>query len=53
MTRTQLERQREGVEAQIRWAILHGGEQELLDLLRIQSDRLCVMIHVTAENPMH
>jgi hypothetical protein len=44
MTRTQLERQREGVEAQIRWAVLHGGDQELLDLLRIESDRLCVMI---------
>jgi hypothetical protein len=44
MTRTQLEQQREGVEAQIRWTVLHGGDQELLDLLRIESDRLCVMI---------
>jgi hypothetical protein len=43
MTRTQLEQQREGVEAQIRWAVLHGGDQELLDLLRIESDRLCLM----------
>jgi hypothetical protein len=44
MTRTLLERQREGVAAQIRWAVLHGGDQELLDLLRIESARLCVMI---------
>jgi hypothetical protein len=30
MTRQQLEQLREGVEAQIRWAVLHGGDQELL-----------------------
>jgi hypothetical protein len=44
MTRKQLEQQREGVEAQMRWAVLHGGDQELLDLLRVESDRLSVMI---------
>jgi hypothetical protein len=43
MTRTLLEQQREGVEAQIHWAILHGGDQELLDLLRVESDRLGLM----------
>jgi hypothetical protein len=44
MTRKQLEQQREGVEAQMRWAVLHGGDQELLDLLRVESDCLSVMI---------
>jgi hypothetical protein len=44
MTRQQLEQLREGVEAQMRWAVLHGGDQELLDLLRVESDRLSVMI---------
>jgi hypothetical protein len=43
MTRTQLEQQREGVEAQMHWAILHGGDQELLDLLRVESDRFGLM----------
>ena len=43
MTRTLLQRQREGVEAQMHWAILHGGDQELLDLLRVESDRLGLM----------
>jgi hypothetical protein len=40
MTRNQLEQQREGVKAQMRWAVLHGGDRELLDLLRFESDRL-------------
>jgi hypothetical protein len=65
MTRTQLEQQREGVEAQKHWAILHGGDQELLDLLRVESDRLGLMTGqgpsrggaprppVTAEKPKH
>jgi hypothetical protein len=44
MTRKQLEQQREGVKAQMRWAALHGGDQELLDLLRFESDRLLAMI---------
>jgi hypothetical protein len=44
MNRKQLEQLREGVEAQMRWAVLHGGDQELLDLLRIESDRLFVTI---------
>jgi hypothetical protein len=40
MTRKQLERQLEAVEAQMRWAILHHGDHELLNLLRIESSRL-------------
>jgi hypothetical protein len=48
MTRKQLEQQRECVEAQLRWAVLHGGDQELLELLRVESDRLFVMIEKCA-----
>jgi hypothetical protein len=44
MTRRQLEQQRERVEAQMRWAVVHGGDQELLDLLRLERDRLFAMI---------
>jgi hypothetical protein len=44
MTRKQLEQLRERVKAQTRWAVLHGGDQELLDLLRVESDRLSAMI---------
>lgn len=31
---------RHGVEMQLRWALVHGGDQELIDLLRDQRDRL-------------
>ena len=44
MTRKQVEEQREGVKAQMRWAVLHGGDEELLDLLRVESGRLSAMI---------
>jgi hypothetical protein len=44
MIRTQLEQQRECVEAQLRWAVVHGGDQELLHLLRVEGDRLFAMI---------
>jgi hypothetical protein len=44
MIRKQLERQREGVEAQMRWALLHDGDQELLDVLRVESERLLAMM---------
>jgi hypothetical protein len=44
MAREQLEQQRERVKAQMRWAVVHGGDQELLDLLRLESDRLFAMI---------
>jgi hypothetical protein len=64
MTGTLLEQQREGVEAQMHWAIIHGGDQELLDLLRVESDRLGLMTGqvapgraprppITAERPKH
>jgi hypothetical protein len=41
VTVQQLELLRHGVEAQSRWALVHGGDRELIDLLRDQSDRLC------------
>jgi hypothetical protein len=44
MIRKQLELLRHGVEAQMRWVALHGGDQELLDLLRDESTRLSMMI---------
>jgi hypothetical protein len=44
MSRRHLEQLRECVKAQMRWALAHGGDQKLLDLLRIESDRLSVMI---------
>jgi undecaprenyl pyrophosphate synthase len=43
MTRKLLEQQRECVEAQLRWAVLHGGDQELVDLLRVESGRIFAM----------
>jgi hypothetical protein len=44
MTRKQLEQQSERVETQMRWAVVHDGDQELLDLLRFESDRLFAMV---------
>jgi hypothetical protein len=44
MTKRQFERLRGGVETQLRWALVHGGDQELMDLLRDQSARLSMMI---------
>jgi hypothetical protein len=44
MTRQQLEQKLAGVEAQMRWASFHGADQELLDLLRVESERLFVKI---------
>jgi hypothetical protein len=44
MTSKQLVQQREAVKAQIRWATLHEGDEELLNLLRIESDRLSMKI---------
>ncbi len=51
MTRKQLEQLREGVEAQMRWALAHGGDQELLDLLRIESFRLFLKIEAMSRSP--
>jgi hypothetical protein len=42
--REELERHREGVEAQLRWAMLYDGDQELLELLRFESD--CVSLRI-------
>jgi hypothetical protein len=50
MTRKQLEQVREGVEAQMRWALAHGGDQELLDLLRIECDRLFPKIEAMSQS---
>jgi hypothetical protein len=44
MTKKQLERRRERVATQMRGAVVHGGDPELLDLLRFESDRLFAMI---------
>ncbi len=52
MTRKQLEQLRESVEEQLRWALLHDGDQELLDLLRIESDRLSTTIGQCPDLPM-
>jgi hypothetical protein len=51
MTRRQLEQLRECVKAQMRWALAHGGDQELLDLLRIGSDRLFLTIEAMSQSP--
>jgi hypothetical protein len=44
MDRKQLEQLREGVDAQLRWAEIHGADQKLLELLRIHRDRVSAMI---------
>jgi hypothetical protein len=51
MNRKQLEQQQKFVEAQMRWALLYGGDEELLDLLRIESDRLSVTMAQSAHHP--
>jgi hypothetical protein len=51
MTRQQLEQLRDCVEAQTRRAVLHGGDQELLDLLRVESNRLSVLIGSPSRSP--
>jgi hypothetical protein len=52
MTRKELEQLREGVEAQLRWALLHDGDQELLELLRVESDRLTAMMGQCPDSPL-
>jgi hypothetical protein len=44
MTRKQLEEKREGLVAQMHWAALFGGDQELMDVLRDESGRLSRML---------
>jgi len=54
MNKEQLEQKRKGVEAQLRWAEIHGGDQELLDLLRCECDRLSVKMGAgCALYPLH
>jgi hypothetical protein len=43
MTRQQLEQKRAGLEAQMHWAALHRGDQELMDVLHDESGRLLRM----------
>jgi hypothetical protein len=44
MTRNQLEQVRKNVQAQLRWAMLHDGDEELQELLCFENDRLSAMI---------
>ena len=52
MTREQLERQRASVEAQLRWAMHHAGDQELLELLHAERDRLSASIGQMSQSPI-
>jgi hypothetical protein len=45
VTRQQLERKRDGLDAQTRWAVRHSADQELLDLLRVEKDRLALLMN--------
>jgi hypothetical protein len=40
VTAQQLALLRHGIEAQLRWALVHGGDQELIDLLQHRSGSL-------------
>jgi hypothetical protein len=51
VTSKQLEKHRESVKAQISWATLHAGDEELLNLLRIESHRLFLMIKAMSRSP--
>jgi len=51
MTSKQLVRQREAVKAQLRRAALHGGDEELLNLLRVESYRLLMNIEAISRSP--
>jgi hypothetical protein len=52
MNRRQLEVHREHARAQLSWAIRHGGDPELLDLIRFQIDRLTARIMLMAPPPL-
>jgi hypothetical protein len=51
MNRRELEQTRDRVEEQLRWAQVHDGDQELLDLLRIESERLSLKITAMSRCP--
>jgi hypothetical protein len=40
----QLEQVRKSVEAQLHWAVLHDGDEELLELLLFERDRLSALM---------
>ncbi len=44
MNEEELLRLRKSVERQLNWAARHNGDEELLDLLRSESQRLSAMI---------
>ena len=44
MDREQLEQVRKSVDAQLRWAMLHDGDQELLEVLLFERHRLSVLM---------
>jgi hypothetical protein len=48
MTRKELEVYREDAKAQLSWAKRHGGNRELLDVLRLHIDRLSEKIEQLA-----
>ena len=48
MTRRQLEVHLEDAKAQLSWAKRHGGDRELLDVLRLHIDRLSEKIEQLA-----
>jgi hypothetical protein len=48
VTRRQLEVHREDAKAQLSWAKRHGGDRELLDVLRLHIDRLSEKIEQLA-----
>jgi hypothetical protein len=51
MNRRELEQTRDRVEEQLRWALVHDGDQELLDLLPIESERLSLKITAMSRCP--
>ena len=52
MTRKELQRHREAIEAQIRWATLHDADNELLILLRIERSRFRLKIRQCPDLPI-
>jgi hypothetical protein len=53
MSKGQLSRLRGSIEAQLRWAVAYGGDRELLDLLRSESERLSAQLKATARTHLN
>jgi hypothetical protein len=51
MTREQLEQKRAGLAAQMHWATFHRGDQELMDVLGDENDRLAGMLGRQSASP--